>query len=280
MTIQTRPLAASIGAEVEGVDLNALVEDPGRDDTLGALQRALDRHLVLVIRDQRLSPAQYLRAAGLFGDTMPQHISDYLMPEHPHIAVLDSRKTRVGAEGRAIPLGARAWHTDHTNHARPPRYTILYALALPERGGDTGFANMQLAYERLPDATRARLDTMRTVNVIENNDYVSSEHKQRYGVPQIHPLVRTHPNTGRKAIYVHPGKLAHIDGMSPAQSHDFVRELLEQGIGPDNTYRHSWRVGDMLICDNRAVMHLAYQDYDPAEKRILHRLIIEGEVPH
>lgn len=275
MNLEITPLATALGAEVRGADL----AHPD-NETTDAILTALDKYLVLVIRKQHLSPVQYLEACRQLGPLMAQHLTDYLMPEHPEIAVLDSRKTRVGPDGNKIALGARDWHTDHTNHARPPKYTVLYALALPPTGGDTGFANMQTAYETLDVDTQAHVKELRTVNVIENHSYVSDDDKARFGQAQVHPFVRTHPGNGKKGIYVHPGKLDRIDGLEPAESHQFVNDLLERCLTPAITYRHQWQVGDMLVCDNRAVMHIAYRDYDLSAGRLMHRVIVEGEVPY
>jgi len=268
-------LSDALGVEVTGVDLSRPV-DP---DDLAAMKRAHADHLVTVVRGQKLTPEQYLAAARLFGDTMPQHLSDMLMDEHPEIAVLDSRKTIAGPDGRKAATGSRAWHTDHTNHARPPKTTVLYALSLPSSGGDTGFANMQEAYAALPEPERKALAALKTVNKIEDHDYVSAEDRAKFGAPQIHPLVRTHPDSGRKALYFHPGKTDRVGDMKPDESQNFLNDLLDKTIKPDVTYRHKWRVGDVLLCDNRAVLHLAYDDYDHAEGRVMHRIILEGEVP-
>ncbi len=202
MAIAMHPLADALGVEVTGIDLSKLVAP----SALNAMRRALDDRLVMVVRDQKLDPAQYLAAMRLFGETMEQHLSDMLMDEHPEIAVLDSRETPVGPDGRAAALGSRDWHTDHTNHARPPKVTALYAIALPKSGGGTKFANMQRAYDALPKAMRNELAALKTVNKIEDHDYVTAADKKRFGAHQIHPLIRTHPVTGRKALYFHPGK--------------------------------------------------------------------------
>lgn len=275
MTLSIKPLSEALGVEVTGVDLSRPV-DP---DDLAAMKRAHADYLVIVVRDQKLDPEQYLAAARLFGDTMPQHLSDMLMDEHPEIAVLDSRKTIAGPDGRKAAVGSRAWHTDHTNHARPPKITALYAVSLPKSGGDTGFANMQAAYTALPEPERKELAALKTVNKIEDHNYVSAEDREKFGAPQIHPLVRTHPDTGKKALYFHPGKTDRVGDMAPDKSLNFLDDLLDRTIKPDVTYRHKWQVGDVLLCDNRAVLHLAYDDYDHAEGRVMHRIILEGEVP-
>jgi taurine dioxygenase len=277
MTVTVTPLTDALGAEATGVDFRHGVTEAD----LAALKQGLSDHLVLVIRDQQLTPDQYLAALRLFGDTMDQHLTDMLMKTHPEIAVLDSSKVGADSNGKIYPAGSRDWHTDHTNHAKPPKFTALYALTLPKSGGgDTGFANMHLALENLPAAQRAKMAEMKTVNKIEDKAYVSAEHKKKFGVLQSHPLLRTHPETGRKAIYIHPGKLERIEGMTPEASHVFSDDLMEQVMQPDIIYRHKWRAGDMTLWDNRCVLHLAHRDYDPAEGRVMHRVLLKGDKPY
>lgn len=275
MSLTITPLAESIGVEIVGADLSKPVP-PG---DLARIKQALLDHLVMVVRDQSLDPAQLLAAVRLFGDTMEQHLTDTLMEDHPEIAVLDSRKMPPDKQGRVIPFGARSWHTDHTNHERPPKYTALYAVKLPSTGGDTSFANMNTAYTCLPKEEQTVLAELQTVNKIEDFAYISEEARQKFGTLPRHPLVRTHPETGKKAIYVHPGKLDRIVGREPEESHEFVGALLERVIRDDNTYRHKWRPGDLLLCDNRAVLHRAHWDYDMAEGRVMHRIILQGDRP-
>jgi taurine dioxygenase len=275
MSATVNPLSNTIGAEIQGVDLSG----PLPPDDLKAMKQALIDHLILVIRDQKLDPAALLSASRLFGETMEQHLTDRLMEEHPEIAVLDSRKMPPDNEGRVIPFGGRDWHTDHTNHERPPKYTALYAVKLPSEGGDTSFANMQVAYNALGTEEQRELGRLRTANKIEDFGYISAEAREKFGNLPIHPLIRTHPDTGNKAIYVHPGKLERIVGREPRESLEFIKRLLERVITPAITYRHVWRKGDLLLCDNRAVLHLAHRDYDMAEGRVMHRLLLRGERP-
>lgn len=181
MTVTITPLSEALGAEATGVDLTHPITDADRD----ALQQGVLDNLVLVIRDQHLNPEQYLAAVRLFGETMAQHLTDLLMKDHPEIAVLDSRKASADANGAVFAAGSRDWHTDHTNHAEPPKYTALYAITLPASGGgDTGFANMHKAYDALPPSRRCELDGMQTINKIEDRAYVSAADKQKYGALQ------------------------------------------------------------------------------------------------
>jgi len=278
MALSLTPLSASLGVEATGVDLAR----PVTPADVAAMTDALHEHLVMVVRDQSLAPSQYLDAMRLFGDLMAQHLSHLLMAEHPEIAVLDSRRSDTGPDGAAIPIGSRDWHTDHTNHERPPKMTALYAVALPASGGgDTGFANMQAAYAGLPADERDKLSAMTTVNVIEQHTtYVDDAVRRALSAaPQRHPLIRTHPVTGKKAIYVHPGKTERIDGMTPEESRRFLDDLLERVITHEVSYRHRWTPGDLVIWDNRALLHIAYRDYDHREGRVMHRVILQGEVP-
>jgi alpha-ketoglutarate-dependent taurine dioxygenase len=275
MSLNISPLCDALGVEVTGINLAASVSE----HDVETLQATLADRLVMVIRDQSLDPTQLLAALRLFGETMPQHLSDMLMPGHPEIAVLDSRKAPKGLDGRVMPVGSRAWHTDHTNHTKPPKVTALYAVQLPKSSGDTSFANMQLAYARLPEAQRAELAGLRTVNKIEDHGYVNATDRQRFGNHQHHPLIRTHPETGKQGIYLHPGKTERIEGMEPDASRVFVDNLLDQTIGPNVTYRHQWHPGDLVLWDNRGVMHQAHADYDMQAGRVMHRVLLEGEIP-
>ncbi|NKC15402.1 MAG: hypothetical protein GKR94_25370 [Gammaproteobacteria bacterium] len=275
MPLSITPLSETIGAEITGLDLCVCAVE----SALAQVRAALRDHLVIVIRDQRLDPRQLLAALRLFGETMEQHLTSTLMPEHPEIAVLDSRKMPPDKEGQVIPFGARDWHTDHTNHPRPPKLTALYAVKLPSEGGDTSFANMHVAYDCLGADEQARLGQLRAVNKIEDFAYISDEARAKFAARPVHPLIRTHPDTGKRALYVHPGKLERIQGMEPEESRRLVNELVERVITPANTYRHRWRIGDLLLCDNRAVLHRAHRDYRMADGRVMHRVILRGEVP-
>ncbi len=275
MAVLITPLSENIGAEVTGVDFSQPL--PAAD--LADIEQALLDHLVVVVRDQSLDPKQLLAATRLFGETMEQHLTDTLMDGHPEIAVLDSSKMPSDKQGRVIPFGARTWHTDHTNHEHPPKYTALYAINLPASGGDTSFANMNFGYTALPREEQASLLDLQTVNKIEDFGYIGEEARVKFGTLPVHPLIRTHPETGKKALYVHPGKLERIVGRDPNESQTFINNLLDRVITPENTYRHKWRLGDLLFCDNRAVLHRAHKDYDMAEGRVMHRVILRGDRP-
>ena len=275
MGISINPLSNAIGSEILGADLSQQVSS----EDFSAINSAMKKSLVVVFRGQKLEPNNLLSAVHLFGDTMEQHLTDTLMEGHPEIAVLDSREMPPDKEGKIIPFGGRDWHTDHTNHEIPPKFTALYAIKLPASGGDTSFANMHLAFDSLPSSEKVKLSSLETVNKIEDFAYIDEAAREKFGKLPIHPLIRTHPDTGRKAIYVHPGKLEKLVGMEPAESQQLIQNLLEKVLTPDICYRHKWKEGDLLLCDNRAVLHLAHHDYDLKAGRIMHRILIKGERP-
>jgi len=270
-------LSDALGAQISGLDLRA-----GLDGAAAArLDALLAHHLVLVIRDQALTPPAMRDALSALGPPMRQHYSQYLAPQCPDVGILDSATAERGPDGRRVQLGASCWHSDHINHERPPKATALHAVKLPAAGGDTSFANMRAAYRRLPQRWRARVDGMLSVSGLDRDLIdVRAADRARHARPAMHPLVRTHPVTGEPALYLHPGKLDHFEGMSREDSLAFMDELLAEVLRPEIVYRHRWRVGDLLLCDNRATVHRAHDDYDHDEGRVMYRLLIEGDRPY
>jgi taurine dioxygenase len=280
VTLSITPLGPALGAAAEGIDLR----QPLDQATLAQLKQALLDRVVLVIRGQRFTPAEYLAAARLFGEPMRQHYSQYHLPGFPDINALSSRDAERRPDGSRYLQGTECWHTDHTNRLEPPKLTVLHALALPPEGGDTSFANMRLAYEALPEADKRAFAKLETVNALENKAGVTSvpsraEDEALYADMAVHPLVRTHPENATKALYFHPTKTVSLTGMAPAESRAFIERLLERAIRPEIVYRHKWRIGDMLLCDNRSALHRAHDDYDADAGRLLHRIILKGDRP-
>ena len=265
--LQVKPLHPSLGAEISGIDLSKPVDEATRD----ALSRALAEHLVLVFPDQSLTPAQYLLASEVFGPPMRQHYSQHLMPKYPDIGLVWHRNGQRPAE---------RWHTDHTNREHPPAATILYGVEIPSAGGGTSVANMRAAYQALPAQERTRLETLRTVNSLDDDQPDTlPEDREKYGKPIVHPMVRTHPVHGSRAVYFHVTKAQCIEGMTPEASKDYMKDLLERIIQPEVVYHHAWRRGDVLVIDDRATMHRAHGDYDRSQSRVLWRIIVEGDRP-
>ena len=271
-----------VGAEVSGVDLR----QPITDDDFQAIHDALIENTALVIRDQDFTAAQFAAAAGLFGELMEDQDRRFLADGVPLISTLSNRHLDSQGKQAKIPKNA-TWHTDHTNQERPPKFTSLYPVALPDTGGGTSVCNMRAAYEALPEELRQRITGMETANTLVSsartgvaNQDIVREQKQAEGGPMIQPLVRTHPDNGSKAIWFHTGKTECILGMEPQETQDFLAELLEATIKPEFTYTHEWRLGDMLLVDNRSAMHRAGFDYDEGQHRMLYRALVRGDRPY
>jgi taurine dioxygenase len=276
--MKVTPLSPHIGAEVTGIDLR----EPVDAETRRRLNAAVVEHVALVVRDQDFTPEQYLSAVSLFGEPMEQHFTQYALPGCPLVHEVSNR--HKDKSGKRVKHGA-GWHTDHTNHVRPPKYTCLYAVALPSSGGDTAVVNMRAGYEALPGSVKQKIQGMKTVNVFQGSASAHSgqsadaqaEHRPE---PVLQPLVRTNPENGTKALYFHPVKAENIVGMPPAESQALLAELLEHAARPEFIYRHKWRKGDVLLWDNRSALHRAHFDYDPDEYRLLYRVLVRGELPY
>jgi alpha-ketoglutarate-dependent taurine dioxygenase len=271
------PLTDHTGAEITGVDFRK----PVGDDTRAAMNRALAEHHVVVIRDQNFSPDEFKEAVRLFGELQPHHQKELHVPGHPDVAYVSNDIFRNGK--RIIP--GESFHTDHSNHPRPPKATTLFAVELPSRGGDTQYVNMHDAYDDLPEHTKQKIGGLKALHVYQSKYSprdlagLNEESRRELPPPGIHPLVRTHPENGRKALYLNPVRIESILGMADADALALVEELMRHATQLKYEYRHKWRHGDWVIWDNRSVMHQANPDYDMNERRFLYRLMLMGEAP-
>jgi len=274
-------LKEHIGAEVTGIDLRQPVDEATRQ----RLNDAVAENVALVIRDQHLEPAELQRAAELFGELMEDQNRMYLVDGFPLISVLSNRFKN--SKGGPAKVGKNAtWHTDHTNQEFPPKFTMLYPIHLPDSGGGTSVCNMRAAYEALPADLREKITPMKTENTLISsarfaisNPDILKEQLESKKPPTVQPLVRTHPETGTKAIWFHKSKTERIIGMEPQETQDFLEELLEVAIKPEFAYVHEYRLGDLLIIDNRSAMHKAGFDYDHSQHRMLYRILVRGDRP-
>jgi len=272
------PLTEHTGAEVRGIDLTEPVEEVMR----ARLGRAFVDRSVLVFRDQHLTPHQLLKAVGLFGEVFPQHNSRFALPECPLVHYISNQN--FYPDGRRYIPG-EGFHTDHSNAACPPKATVLHAVSLPDRGGDTQYVNMHLAYDGLPQATKCRLNGLKAIHVYQSRHSerklieLSSESRSRVPDAVAHPILRTHPESGRKAIYINPIRTEGIVGMPEAAALALLADLLEHATQPQYEYRHQWRPGDLVMWDNRSLLHKANGDYDMTQLRYLYRLMLQGDAP-
>ncbi len=279
LALRFEKLGAAAGIAVLGLDLNQPVDSA----TVARLRQALFDNLILCIRRQNLSPAEYRDALRIFGTPMIQLAERARHKEIDEIQILSSEDRDVHGDGKRIVVGA-AWHTDDSYKAVPCSLTVLYGVEVPSTGGDTQFVNMYRPYEDLPAETRARIANLRVIHRYDSSrkgnrvaKRTASEEAQTPDV--VHPLVRTHPETGRKALYLNPNRMEQVVGMERAESDRFLDELIAHATQPKYQYRHTWRNGDILIWDNRCTMHKANADYPEGSRRFMHRLIMEGTVP-
>jgi taurine dioxygenase len=272
------PLSEHTGAEVRGIDLSEPVDEAARKDLNGAF---IDRS-VLVFREQHLSPHQLVAAVGLFGEIFPQHNSRFALPECPLVHYISNQD--FYPDGRRYIPG-EGYHTDHSNAACPPKATVLHAVSLPDRGGDTQYVNMHRAYDELSDQTKRRLLGLEAIHVYESRHsarkMIALNEESRDRVPDavVHPIVRTHPESGRKAIYINPIRIDGIVGMPEAEALSLLADLLKHATQPRYQYRHRWRAGDLVMWDNRSLLHKANGDYDMGQLRYLYRIMLKGDVP-
>jgi taurine dioxygenase len=270
------PLTEHTGAEVVGLDFTKAIDA----ETRATLNEAFAEHHVLVMRDQHFGPDEFKTAAQVFGDLQQHDKKEHHVPGHPDVYYVSNDEIVNGR--RMIP--GETFHTDHSNHPRPPKATMLFAVELPSKGGDTQYVNMHDAYDDLPGETKARIDGLKAMHVYLSKYsprplHISPDSLRDVPPPGVHPLVRTHPENGRKALYLNPVRMESIVGMEDKEALALIDDLMRHSTQKKYEYRHQWRYGDWVIWDNRSVMHQANPDYDMNERRYLYRLMLKGEVP-
>jgi taurine dioxygenase len=279
MTLQIRKLSHALGAEVSGVDLRRI-----DDKDFEQIRNAWHEHLLLVFRNQQLDYADYIRFGGRFGE-LERYLhsnKDYTHPDHPEIYFITNHEMN-GKPSETRDIG-REWHTDQSYTARPLKATTLYCREIPESGGDTMFANMYLAYERLSPRLQSVLEGLEAVhdfslrlgNLATYLDTEKIAARRKKSPPVAHPVVRVHPDTGRKSLYVSEAVTSHFVGMSRDESKGLLEHLFSHSTRPEFTYRHRWQVDDVAIWDNRCTLHLALKDFDHTSPRHMVRMAVLG----
>jgi taurine dioxygenase len=272
--IEVLPIAGGLGAEITGVDLASAPDDA----TVDAIRRAWLEHLVVFFRDQSLAPREFDAFARRLGDpvTYPFVQGIHGFPEIISVMKLPHETVNFGG----------IWHSDTVYLDRPPMATMLVAREVPPYGGDTMFANMSAAYEALSPGMKRMLDGLRAVNSSALAD-VSKTREDRirdrgagddHEYVAEHPVVRTHPETGRKALYVNVAHTLRFVDMTEDESRPLLRFLFEHSVRPEFTCRFRWRVGSVALWDNRCVMHNPVNDYH-GHARAMHRISLAGDVP-
>jgi alpha-ketoglutarate-dependent taurine dioxygenase len=273
-------LSPAGGVAITGADLSRPLSPALRD----AVLTAFHDHHILVFRDQDLSQDEQLTFTLQFGE-IEEHVARHSAAARYGLVHL---VTNVGDDGqptsKLTQVGNYLWHTDKSYHAVPSLMTLLHAKELPPEGGDTQFANMAMAYEALPEATKRQIDELRAVHSWAASRRRAgarppSEIEMRERPPVDHPLVRTHPVTGAKTLYI-GNHASHILGMPEAEGDALLLELLEHATQPQFIYTHHWREGDLVMWDNRCLLHRALANYEMTRhRRVLHRTVVTGTAP-
>jgi taurine dioxygenase len=275
-----RPVTGAAGVEVTGIDLADTLDE----DSFAAIEEAFDLHGVLVVRDQDITPSLQLAFARRFGQIEINYNSaKYGLRDCPEIYVI-SNVTEGGK-----PIGSRRagenWHSDMIYAATPPRATMLYALEVPALHGltlgDTAFANAAAAWDALPKSMQrlvAELIGIFDFTGRKRSEQPDPETVARYPAVR-HPLMRTHPRTGRKSLYINRDDCTGIVGLATEEAEALIAALSDHVVRPDFVYRHRWRKGDLVMWDNCTVQHKAILDYDLPQRRLMHRLTIAGTTP-
>jgi taurine dioxygenase len=274
LPLATRPLSPALGIEVMGVDLRRPIDAT----LLAQLREAWHEGLVILLRDQQLSEEDQVRFAECFGP-LGRTINVHNTGKHPAVMLISNIR-KDGKPIGALPDGEMQFHTDQCYVERPAAATMLYAIEVPRVGGNTLFANAYAAYETLPAEIKRRIDGKKALNAYDyDNASTRRGTKLREGVPHYaHPVVRTHPATGRKALYVNRLMTLAIEGLPERESEELLDYLFAHQEQPRFVYEHVWRVGDILMWDNRCTLH-ARTDFSPTERRLMRRVTILGEKP-
>lgn len=272
--VAVRALSPALGAEIVGVDLGQEIDDR----TFAQIRDAWHQHLVILLRDQELSEDDQVRFAEKFGPPAVIHTKQFVR-NHPAVMLISNIR-EDGKPIGALPDGEMHFHTDQCHQERPAMASMLYAIEVPRAGGNTLFANGYKAYETLPDALKLRIAGRKALNAY---DYDAAAMKRgtrlAEGVPScVHPVVRTHPATGRKALYVNRLMTVRIEGLPADESDALLDTLFAHQERREFVYEHVWRPGDLLMWDNRCTLH-ARTDFSPEERRLMRRVTILGEKP-
>jgi len=273
---QFRPLTKHIGCEVMGIDLR----EPIEPQTAASIYRAWLDHAVLVFRDQDLAQEDLIRVTGIFGEFAPLGRPKHTLPSGfskilPNIMLISNIRENGETIG-ALPDGEMMFHHDTIHRDDPHKATLLYSVEIPTYGGDTLFASGTAAYDALDPAMKERLEGLRAVNFYVYNSVKRNDRQAVDATSQaVHPVVRTHEDTGRKALYVNRLMSVKIEGMAEADSDALLDFLFDHSENPEFVYTHVWRKGDLIVWDNRCSSH-ARTDFPSDQRRLLLRTTVKG----
>jgi taurine dioxygenase len=275
---------AACGAEI-ACDLAQDLDE----ETFWDIQNAFHDNIVVVFRRQTLSNERHIEFSRRFGELEIHIVKKYLLQGFPEILLISNIRNEQG-EHIGLADAGFTWHSDTSYRRRPSRCSLLYAKEVPQRDGqplgDTVFANAIAAYEALPESMKQRLAGLKAIHRYSARRRVADSPRPKLTQVQLdetpdiaHPIVRTHPFTGRKSLYVTAGECVGIEGMPDEEAVDLIAELDAHCVRPEFLYRHKWQVGDLLMWDNTSSMHLAICDYALPDRRLMHRTTVIGTVP-
>jgi taurine dioxygenase len=275
---------AALGAEIV-VDLSKDINDA----TFKQIEDAFHDNIVVVFRNQQISNAQHVAFSRRFGELEVHIVKKYLLPDYPEILLVSNIRDEKG-EHIGLADAGFTWHTDTSYRKHPSRCSLLYAIEVPEKDGvtlgNTLFTNMILAYESLPQAMKTFLAGKKAIHRYSERMRIADSPRPKLTAKQLeetpdiaHPIVRVHPFTDRKSLYVTKGECIGIEGVPEDEGRAVIEELHEHCLKPEFLYRHRWQVGDLLMWDNATAMHLAICDYELPQRRLMHRTTVIGSVP-
>jgi taurine dioxygenase len=279
--MDVRPLSSALGAEIVGFDVRNLT-----DDAFSEVREAFLRYQLLVFRDQSLPPEDHIAFSWRFGELETRPDRPFTLDGFPEVAVLSNRL--VDGDPVGVINAGDFWHSDLSFSRFPCRTTFLYAMETAEEGGDTEWSNMYAAYDALSEGMKERIDGLKGIHVFDRrrnprarvDAQFEDQADEVYGVPvpdAVHPVVRRHPDTGRKALYVSPRFVVGIDGMEDSDAQPLLDELFEHQIRQEFRYRHKWRKGDLTIWDNPCLIHIGRGGIKPPGIRHMHRtMVLDG----
>lgn len=277
MKFSTNKLSNILGMEIHDLDLKNIVEKSVEIK----LQKLFLDNSVLVVRNQNLNANQFQKSAEIFGTIFKQHNSRFSLKENPLVHYISNQDK---FEDGKIYIPGEGFHTDHSNDIHPPKATILLAKEIPSFGGDTQFVNMNKLYEHLPQVLKSKIKNLKAEHVYQSKHskrkLMSLKNDVNHNKKVVHPLIRTHPETGLKCLYINPIRIEKISNYNEQQTIDLLNELMELVKSKKFEYRHKWQVGDFVIWDNRILMHKANGDYDMNERRYLFRIMLKGDKPY
>lgn len=279
--LEIRPLSDALGAEVSGLDLTK----PLDDTTVAKIRDAFLKHHLLCIRSAPLEPAEFARVAGYFGKPQLQLLRKRRHGETPEVSILESTYKRPEDKPDDMRLvRLSGWHTDDSYFATPAKATMLQSIQIPDSGGETKFCNMRKAFLDLPAETQGQLDGLRAVHGYDTKRAparaIKLTKEEEDETPEVdHPLVRTHEDTGEKTIYFNSNRTDRVVGMAREESDALLDMVYSHVTQPKYQYHHKWRVGDILLWDNRCLMHAVNMDFPVGQTRLHQRILLEGSRP-